>query len=489
MNKKGVILSVILTALLGFAAWWMSRPSRTTAPTGPVAILPGVDPAGVTGIQVISAPDRVDSVRAGKLPNLWLITRESTSVTEKAMSWPADANVVRAAGRVLAEAQGEPADASAATNWAASFPRVRVDAPSKRVQLEFGSELAGRVTVRVGEGEPNVARVFMAPATLAAMFKPDSMKAWRSKRLMPVESSPARVRIEAAGEVCQLSRAGGSWGIVEPALGRGDDPSIAELLTRIAGLEVVRFADDTADQSESGLTSRSPRILMEADRRAVTGEQVQRQTIVQEIRIGGRADVGGKTVFVQMSGKIMDADGGSEIESWGPLLGVADAAGLSSIATSPTAYVNRRAMNVPAADVTRLEVSSVISADTPGLNPTTVIERGSEAWTWSMNSGAAERVPPDDAKMLDAVLKLLCDERSAEVAPPAASKATEAATSVRVNIAAGVVAKQLLLTAIPEEAGSPGALIIDDGTVERRYPLKPWASVMNWLRARLNVPR
>lgn len=487
MNKKGVILSVILTALLGIAAWWMTRPSRTAAPAGPVAIMPSLDPSAITEIQVSSTADRADSVRAGRLPNLWLITRMPTTAGETPLTWIADAGVVRAAARVLLEAQGEPAEVAAAMNWGASFPRVQVGAPPKRMVLEFGSELAGRVTARVGDGGPSGARVFMAPATLAAMFKPDSMKAWRSKRLMPVEATPARVRIEAGGDVCQLSRAGGSWGIVEPALGRGDDPAIAELLTRLAGLEVTRFADDTVERAESGLTSHSPRILMEADRRAVTGEQVQRQTIVQEIRIGGRADVGGKTVFVQMSGKILDADNGSEIESWGPVLAVADAAGLSSIATSPVAYVNRRALNAPAADVARLEVSGATGSSE--ASPTTIIERRSGSWTWSINSGAAEPVPTDDAKMLEAVLKLLCDERSAETAPAGTTKPTETALFVGVNVTAGGVAKPLLLMAMPDEAGSPGWLVIDDGVVARRYPLKPWTSVANWLRARLNVPR
>ncbi|MCC6676483.1 MAG: hypothetical protein IT436_05005 [Phycisphaerales bacterium] len=478
MNKKGVLLAIVITALLAAAAWWISRPARPGPVAAPGPILPGIDPAEVKSLVIRWRNG--DEVRVSKSASAdsWML-HDGRGGAE--VRWPVEAEVARGAARLLCSAEGQEA---AGASVGDGGPAVEMEFGSgRKVEARFAADaLAGRCAVRVLRAD-GTSGVFLVAESVARLFESRAVRSWRSRRVLPVDGPASRIAISGQGGACGLSRAGGAWGVIEPALGRADEQAVAELLSRLAAVELDRFAEGEAP-GETGLGESSPRISVESDRRAIEGEDVARRMVAQHIRIGGRADLSAKTVFVEVGGTEIDVRTGTELSSWGPVIGVADATKLAAISADPLAYIDRRTCDVPAADIVGLSFSVAGPGET--ADPVTVMSRSAEGWVWSLSGQPPRPVAIEDVRQLEALLRLLCEERSQRVlkAEP------QAAHGVCIEVAQRGRPPRTVRLRSTGPGDDPAAWlgITSDG-LERRYPLAGWTTVRSWAEDRVRPPR
>lgn len=477
MNRKGVLIALVLTALLAVAAWWISRPAGPGVAATPGPVLPGLDAGQLTSLTIAwKDGSRARLVPAG-IADAWVLTTESD---RSRATWPVEAEVVRGAARLLANAMAQPAPGTGAS---LGGPTVKLAAASGPVRIEIAAEaLAGRHAARVTEGNGPVREVLIAES-VARLFEPRAVTAWRTARAIPLQVPPSRVTISGVQGACELSRAGGNWGIIHPPLGRADERSVAELLGKLAGLSIGRFVEAGPEMAETGLHDSSPSITIESDRRTAEGERVLRRVLTQTIRVGGPADPSGQSVFLELSGSELDAETGRPALIWGTLVGVADASSLAAMAADPLAYVDRRAMPRPAADVTSLS----FAAEGAGTAepPVTVIERTADGWVWSVGGDRARPIPLEDRRPLEALLRLLCEERADRVARIDA----ESSAAMRIEITQLSAEPTTVHLGFTEEPGGPGLLRVRIAGLERHYPLADWTTVRNWIEDRVRPPR
>lgn len=475
MNKAGVVIALLVTALLGVAAWWLTRPGGTGRPAGPVAIAAGVDPALARTIKIgwVEGGDAtISKVGAG---DVWMMAESGPA----GFSWPVEAETARAALRLLCAAEGEETPAPPA---APSGPRVQVEFEGgARLVVHFSDgSLAGRcvVGVEVAGGPP---RSYLVADSLARLFEERAIGAWRSRRALPIEATVSRVQLEGAGERVSLSRAGGSWGLIEPGLGRADERAVAELLSKLGGIEVERFERSGGAGPDTGLSVDAASVTVESDRRVIAGDSLDRRTLTQHVRIGARADIAGRSVFVELSGRESDPASGRDVLAWGPVVAVVESSRLSGIATDPVAYVDRRACPSPPADIAGLTFRSAGDSAVT----VTAVDRSVEGWTWTTDGGPAAPVPLEDVRPLEAMLRLVCEERAAGV-----FRATAEPSGIEVQLARrGEPAVSLVVTAAPAAVGEAAWLEITADGITRRYPLEAWSGVRQWIEDRVRPRR
>lgn len=484
MNRKGVLVSVVLMALLAVAAWWAMRPGRVANGAGPALVLPGWD-AGVVRVVRIGWPDGSSAVlRAGVTPESWMLETSGPAGAGAGERWPVNAATVRAALRLISEAMGE-AQSAAQPEFAAGGPVVELEAiDGRRAQLEIaGQTLAGRVAMRVADDAGAGARAYLMADSLARLFEREAVRAWRSTRLLPVEVSPSRIAISTRGGPCELTKVANRWGLVDPPLGRADAEAVARLIADLSGLEVARLG---GGESEGGFGPDSPRLMVGADQRVVAGDDVRRRTIQQDLTIGGPADVAGRTVFVRLSGRSVGGDGQEE-SAWGPVVGVADAAKLAAVPTAALDFVDRRAVAMPVADVREVRFFAV-SDDEPGAFPgaaATTARREASGWTWRAGGEPAAAMSDGEAKMLQSLLQLLSDQRAEEVTTRPGGEELARLELRGVEGAGGV---QLTLGMEPA-AGGGTRLFVRDERVQRWYSAQASAGLANWIRACVSPAR
>lgn len=475
MNRTGVLLAVIMTALLGLAAWWALRPTGPGLVTAPGPIAAGVDAGELKSLTVAWQDGGRVRMARGPVAGTWMLS-EGDSAADR--GWPVDAETLRRAVRLLCDAEGQQA---AGEKPVYNGPAVEMVLQSGRtVRAEFAADvLAGRRAVRVADSERGL-KEYLTTDSLARLFEPRAVRSWRSRRGLAMEGPPSRIVISGETSSCILSRAGGAWGVIEPPMGRADDQAMSALVARLGSLELESFAEPGTPIADTGLTARSPTIAVESDRRAIDGEHVMRRTLRQTIRVGGRADVAGTRVFVELAGEEQDAESGSSLAGWGPVIGIADPTKLAAIAADPLAYVERRACDAPAADITGLTFSSA----NPSSAAPVVIQRSADGWTWAAEGGPVAPVPPEDVKPLETLLRLLCEQRAdqvvrAESPPP---------EGVRIMLARRD-APPLEVTLRPVADSPVAALGISVAGLERRYAAAAWTPVMNWVGDRVRAAR
>lgn len=479
MNKKGVLLALVMTALLGVAAWWLTRPAGTDTARPPGPLLPMVDPTAVQSVTVSWGERRGLVLRPDASVDAWMMSENGTQAP---WSWPVEAETVRGAIRLLCAAEAVQASGAVIRPGGAT---VSLDLPggAKIVVACSADALAGRAAAKVTRAD-GVSEEVLIPESVARLFEARAIESWRTRRALPLAAGPSRIRILGSSSSCELSRAGGTWGVVEPGLGRADEPAIADLLARLAGLEFERFSEGADGAADTGLTGDAPEIRVEADRRAIQGETVDRRTVVQAIRVGGRADLSGAGVFLEARGAEVRTPGGETLAAWGPVVGVGDAKKLAAISADPLMYLDRRAVWAPMADVTGV---AFLSEDPGAVGAVVMISREAQGWRWSHAGGEASPMPLEDVRPLEALLRLLCETRADTVAR--ADGASPAGPVVRIEVqrreAAGP--QRVALT-----IGGPDAarwLAVTSEGLERRYPAAALAPLWSWSQDQLKPAR
>jgi len=234
-------------------------------------------------------------------------------------------------------------------------------------------------------------------------------------------------------------------------------------------VEIVDFCDaGDAGPERTGLDKPIAELTIEADQRDADGKS---RTMVQGLKVGRQADIGGKTVHVALA-----RPGQKE-----PRVVLVGAEGLASISTEPSGYVSRKSIQAAAADTGGLTV-------TRPDGPKRRFERSLDGWSVIDDAGTRTPATKADSESIEAVLTLLTQAPADRVAlgqswPQAwgGDSTGQPFASVELTSAGGSpVGAVELFTA--KGANSSEQVVIRAGGTWRSYGGGTLSAIIGWLR-------
>lgn len=213
--------------------------------------------------------------------------------------------------------------------------------------------LAGRGRVALLTDAGTAASVAVISEDLGALVKPEAVREWRSKSLLPwaPDRSSAIGLTRKDGPAVQAERSGSGWVLTAPLRMRAEPAAAQGVALWLANAAVDRFLESGGE----GFDKPARTIVVATD-------SLSRTRIEQRIELGTELDA--RSSVIRITG--VDADSGRPI--WGPSFAVVQTSLLAGISDEPSAYLAKVCFSFAGADVTAIRF--------PGFDR--VLSRGSD---------------------------------------------------------------------------------------------------------------
>lgn len=403
--KTAVILSLLIAVGLAFATFIALRKPAAPVAT-PVAWLAGLSESSIDSIR-FSWGDKADDLRiqsdgaAG-----WKLER-STAKGGK-VQWPVHPAQVRGGLRLLADlASIKHSDLAVMRNTQTtlvSFSKEGRDVGSLRLG---NSGLGGQVPAIINDASP---RFVFVDEALSRAFRREGILQWRAPvALSNMAGGAARVTISSPTSKVELARAQGRWVVNEPFRTPAADATVKTLLASLGGISISKFVDDAeGDETNLGFATPLASITVHTEQHARDRDGVARPVLVEEIEVGGPADVGRTSLFVRVRAMSTDSKGAAATV-WGPIVGVVERSKLDVISGDAATYASKAVLRESALDVVSLRI-----ADAKGKG--TAFKRTIDGWFVLDASGQlGAKLGTEHAKAVQQLIEIMCNERATGV--------------------------------------------------------------------------
>lgn len=436
MTSKSAAIALLITALLAATTLLVLRKPGGGTPER-ASLLPAV---GDSPTLRIETGGEAYEVAPGPLPGVWTLR------TKAGIAWPVSPVRVRAALRLLSEAELEDAR---------SAPRAPEDSPlsvtitpaagGSSVTIAFGRLAAGgRAPVQVGVA--GNWRAGFCDARIPELFEARSMAQWFEGAAIPYRDAPVQsIRLARDGTELELAAVGAAWSIRRPMVWPADAPACEQLRRSLAGA-AARIVPGGEAPQEAGLT-----IELVSERREEREGEVRRTRIVQSIRLGPAADLSSRTAFATLEARAVAPDGATSV-LWGPTVAVVSQEDFASVSLRPEAFASRVAWSGAAPEVRAVSIAPPSSEG--------AVKFALDLAGWKRDGAPTPNKEEGDA--VAALLRLLCDERADAVTFSRAEAAPVA--TIRFGPAEAPEAQSVELLASAE-----GALIVRTSATDLYY--------------------
>jgi len=417
MNFRTALLAAILTLGLAMAAWFLLAPPKTGS-SGQTATLPEwlqrLEHSPVMGISVKSAGGVALAVEA--IPTEWALPPGFLLREPGQPAWPVDDARVRSATRLLREAvrDAKPVASSGfapgtVATWSAAPASGRV------VFSERSTWLGGQALVQVEGGEGTL----RISADVARLFEPESLRAWRNPGVFAGASvaDGAEVKLESIRGTVLLKKSSGRWGLPEARI-PADPDRVAPLLRSCAALSASRLIGPPDSDVAAKTTPTLIATVRSTLTRANASGEVERSSLVQELRVLGAGDASGASLMAVATVRRE----GDDTPLWGPMAMLVAPGDLTPLEIDAGTVALRTALELPAAELTRFAFGRIptgedmidAAAMTPpdgatiakGEHPSCRVTLSRDLDSWTLKGPLASG--PRDATTIQRLLALLC---------------------------------------------------------------------------------
>ncbi|MBL8761407.1 MAG: DUF4340 domain-containing protein, partial [Phycisphaerae bacterium] len=392
MSLKGVIALVVLTIALAIPTWIVTRAPREAAVPSKLF---AADLSKTDAIELAhSSGASMRVARVDGAGDRWMLTWKEGSQERR---WPASAARVRGVLRLMAGLVAGPANGGTTDRAEAKSSAVSISIGGTTIRAAVDESIvSGRAALRLDEKS-----AAMIDTGLHSVLTTPDPAVWRDAAAFAAPINEAsRVTVSAGGQELALARVGKQWAIVKPVAEPADRVMVEELLKSLSSIAAQRFvAESSVDWSAPTASVR-----VEIDQRTPNGEEVTRSTLIQELLIGGAADVGGTTILARAFAA--SVAGSSRADVWGPAPLVLSRQSIEAATTDPASVISRSPAPGTRADVGRIALAP---ADVLGAKAIEFV-RTLSGWT---RDGAA--VSEADARAIDSLLSQMFDARADRV--------------------------------------------------------------------------
>lgn len=374
---KAVIAAVLLACVLGGILFLVNQ--GTSTPAKPLPPPMEFDPAAVASVRVTPAGQPEQAAVRGA-DGGW-------TTAMGPLDWPLDPtgpqNLLTRLRGVLPAPMAKGASAPADPVDPITIAIALRDGSLKSIKLGTTAS-GGLVPAKVGEG-----KTFMSESSVVDAATNPGIPGWRLKAALPgtSPSDTARVTITAGESTLGFAREGGKWALRRPVSARADQKAVNELVARLGRLTIERFIDKPtpADRSAAGLDK--PKMVIEVERDVRNaGATVTMGVKGRELFIGRPAGSGATTSVYAAPDRAA------------AVLFAIPSDALTSISTTPRAYLANTATDVSPADV---QIISIRRGDNSDLGYRRQLGK------WTRMESAAQAGVEVDASLVDGLLTFL----------------------------------------------------------------------------------
>jgi hypothetical protein len=496
MSRSAVIISLALALILALAALLLLR-QPVSGPSGAGGAggaggsrLLDFDPARVRELRFSRSPaaaggpeDRI--VRAAADPGSWSLTVNGPGTPR---SWPVSAVRVHSALRLLSETASDPPVGPRAILQDPATLTLGLDDGSTRTLAMSSNRLGGRNLAEVvgNPGHPDPLPTLIDGALYDALVT-TGPRAWREEAPLPgLGPDVSRLTLTTPKGELVLARVRGHWRVQSPVAAPAEDSAVSHLVSQLAGLRIVRFMDDATPESIAAqLASPVATLTIESERRSLSGsdaDAITRTTGIQRLMVGTPADAAEQTLLAAIEPEAPRVSPAAGPARWLPIALPKDA--LGAVSMDPAAYIAKRAVEMPAADVTGVTIRR--SRHDPDEPAAVGYTRSVDGWSRLGSDGSATPISPEEATPIAAIIALLtaAPADSVAVAAPAADQPIAVIT---IASADGQEMVELLLRSgnvlVARRAGSPAPGGTAGASISRSYPPAAAAPIVPFLTA------
>jgi hypothetical protein len=479
------VLVIIVLVLAGVTAWaLMPRASGPGAGPGFDQVLATLSPETLRAIEVTQPDAKVTRIEFDAGSRQWLLHAPDDA------RWPVVASRPRALAGLLAEL-GKGSREKTSEPASARVVRVEFNTPQAAHEIRVDTTaLAGRTRVYTKDDAGQWWSA-AADAQFAAIFTPESLRAWvESRALVDLGQTASQIRLECADGRITLARQGARWTISSPSLGNADAQAVTALLQQLG--EFTRSPRAAANQRQD-----NPSVFfteVTCDLPSATGSTPIVQTI-RVLRDGVAPDA--------VEGEGFATLGESE-RAWGPAVVRIDRAKFDAISADPAKYVSRIATEVARADIAIIRVTRESGAmdATTRLSPLAATDAASARAVTISTSGAAWRITPvtssgagepasrgvaatpEQEKWIGQLRDLLTSTRATSVSMGSAGGGEAKGELVLTLASPGGAPLDVVAVGVSSAKGAP-RVVIRRGGVYLMYEVPQGAGLVEWLERQI----
>jgi len=384
MSRAAALIWILIALILGLVVWFTTP--RAVLPSASAQFLPDFSPAEVTQID-LGWPGG-ETARLSKSDSRWILQARPANVSDASTQtpalppWPAESSRVQGLLRLIYEAR-EGADAQAMPS-AIFLTLLRERGDPVRLAIDpntLGG--AGRIARLTSDGR--VQAVAAIDEQFVRALESSAIESWRSKDLLYWPPQAITGFDSRAGtDSIELIKAGGTWIMQVPIAVKADAATVEGSLLLLSKSAVDRFLPAQSPRDEAW--KEPARIIRLASR---SNANTNRRDIEQTIQVGPAIDSTSRMV------RITATDLSAKSILWGPEIAIVNSSTLEAIPSAPNAFISRRSLDLPAADIGAIQIES------PGN--LAIVKRAADG-----TFGAA------DAPIRD-LLRLLCETPATQI--------------------------------------------------------------------------
>ena len=359
MSRAAALIWVLIALILGLVVW-VTTP-RTVLPSASAQFLPDFSPGQVSQIEIAWPGGETASL--ARSDSRWILQSHasknapSTGSASASPPWPAESSRVQGLLRLVAEAQ-DGGDARAMPT--AIFMTFTRDS-GEPIRLAIDpSTLGGSGRIARLTTDGRVQSVASVDEQFVRALDSTSIETWRSKDLLfwPAEATTA-FDSRIGNSKIELAKSGGAWIMHAPIATKADAGTVEGSLLLLSRSSFDRFLSATSPNE--GAWKDPARVIRLASR---SNAATNRRDIEQTIEVGPAIDSASRMV------RITARDLAANSVLWGPEVAIMSSATLEAIPSTPSAFVSRIALDLPAADIGSIAIESAgqtaIVKRTPG---------------------------------------------------------------------------------------------------------------------------
>lgn len=347
MSRAAALIWVLIALILAVVVWYTTP--RTVLQSTSAQFLPDFSPSQVSQIDIVWPGG--ESARLTKSDSRWILQARPAiaSGTSKEVPtsppWPAETSRVQGLLRLISEAR-EGADAQAMPT-AIFLNLLRENNDPVRLAIDpntLGG--SGRVARLTSDGR--VQAVASIDGHFVRALESSAIESWRSKALLFWSPEATTGFDSRAGtDSIELVKAGGAWVMQSPITTKADAATVEGSLLLLSKSGVDRFLPAQSPGDEAW--KEPARIIRLASR---SNANATRRDIEQTIQVGPAIDSTSRMV------RITATDLASNSVLWGPETAIVNSSTLDAIPSAPNAFVARRSLDLPPADIGAIEIES-----------------------------------------------------------------------------------------------------------------------------------
>lgn len=481
MSKTPVMIAIVLALLLGVASIFLLKTPHTAQSTTPIAWLAGLDASQLRSFAVHPAKGGTVTIAREPATGEWLMS------PEVGPAWPVGVERLRPFLRLMNEAGSLPNEPGGMVpSDATALVFTLVDGQTRTMQIG-GSPLGGKVIASIQDGL--MLRVVMAEDGLRKLVQRESLLAWRDPRAVPRSGvEPSRVRLETPRGRVRMSRVLGRWALTLPIQCPANEDAMRALTRQIATLRGDRLLDDVNPADAIiGADNPTTYICFESDLRLAAGDRVDRRMLVEEVRVGKPADMGGKSLYATVGARLVDPSTNAETPLWGPIVLTISKENLDALVADPGAYASRRAVPFPGADATGVtlvhdrEPMATVAGEMPSASSAELkaFKQSIRGWEVTDSSGGARTLEGADAAGIAGLVRALCEIDAASVGAETPVGATSIARCMVLGV--GSTGSESVRVGVASVDGV-AALVVTSGRIFRVYRGDWVEGLVAWIR-------